>query len=798
MTVQSNDTIERYTVSGTGPYPFSFRIFDDTDLSVSALAPSGIDPVPLSSGDYTVTGENDTDGGSITLTSGAATTYSGYTLDIRSNTPISQPTSIKNQGTFLPVVHETAFDRIDRQVQDLARQVRQSFRYPDNVNLDAVMTNRSSWLSSYTFVNSSGILEPSPGISSVTLTQSVIGSLLYPRTAAEIAAPVTPVNYYNEPRPWYDAKRLGCALDGSTDDYTALNNIVTMAGSTNIGIVIDGPMLVGTNITLPRNIQLWFVGNGKIKPSSNKTITVNSKIQAGPWQIFDCSNSGAVIAGSLGGGQVFVNWWGAVDDDSTDNVAAILAAATAIAARTKGGIIYFPYTHSGVYRYTGTLYHYGSFVRFVGEGRGIYLTKTDTGTMLSASPTAHTGGTYTYYTNCSLENIYLSSTTADIGIDYSGYAYSTFRGFEIFITGNSKKLLYGVGEQGSAPYYNLFDDFALFGNNNGSTSTGSIGISMEEGAWSGGSNGPNANFFTNLRRAASLDYMIDVKAGNGNHFGNISGESIHEAYIRLNQRSADDSGTSSGSGAVNTFIDSGKSWTVNDWVSATVKITGGTGSGQSRRISANNGTTLTLEIFWTTLPDNTSTYEIYRGKAHNNKFSHLRGEGLSTSNPDFILSKPGAYKNTVDNYSVDSLGSGLQVNDVQKDPSNKYFDGDVITLPFLSTGIAAGTTIALTPTAGAAYYQGGYGLTGQFIVEQVNISCEGRSAGTATVTVTIDNSYTLAGVIDANKPDHIYIAGNTTIISGTGKKIHVSVTTDGSWAPTTADISVLVSVRMLP
>lgn len=52
-------------------------------------------------------------------------------------------------------------------------------------------------------------------------TVSDIGSLLYPRTAAEIAAGVTPTYYYYPP---YNLKRYGAVGDGTTDDATAVTN----------------------------------------------------------------------------------------------------------------------------------------------------------------------------------------------------------------------------------------------------------------------------------------------------------------------------------------------------------------------------------------------------------------------------------------------------------------------------------------------------------------------------------------------------------------------------------------------
>lgn len=645
------------------------------------------------------------------------------------------------------------------------------------------------------------------GTSSITfeivsgaVTQSSIGLSLYPRTTAEIAAGVTPVNFHEKPG---NILRHGTNTDpGTTDMRAAFFN--ANAGSNSL-FVASGNYRIASNLTITKSIE--FEQGAILVPDAGVTITINAPISAGPYQIFSTAAFGSLIRGTMCG-LVYVNWWGAVDDDSSDNGDEIRAAAAAVAARAStasglggGNVLTFPYTSTGVYRYSGTLYYYGSNVTWDFGSAGTTLRKTDTGTAVSASPTTHTVGQYTYYTKCKWINGLLYSESASIGIDFSGFAYSSFKGFEIVVKGNNRKCLYGAGNQGAAPYYNTFDDYALFGDNDGSTTTGSVGISMEEGAWTGGSAGPNANIFSNQRRAAALDYMVDLRAGNGNLFTNISGESISEDYFRLNHRSADDSGTSSGSNTAATINDTGKTWTVNQWAGATVVITGGTGSGQAQRIGSNTATAITLVYSWKTVPDNTSTYEIYKSAAHSNKFMNIRAEGNSGGNPNFINAKYGTKATSFKQYTVESLGSGAIVVDAQKDPSNNLWDGDLIAIPFVIGGVGAGATVEFPPELGSAYYRGGYSIPGQFVVESVSISCEGRTAGTATVTVTVGNTggtgYTLAGIINADNPDYVVVPGNNTLLNAEANKISVSVTSDGSWAPTTGDIGVIVMARLV-
>lgn len=68
------------------------------------------------------------------------------------------------------------------------------------------------------------------------------------------------------------------------------------------------------------------------------------------------------------------------------------------------------------------------------------------------------------------------------------------------------------------------------------------------------------------------------------------------------------SGTAS-AGASTSLTDSTKTWVAHAYIGAWVKITGGTGVGQTRKISENTTTQITVAA-WTTNPDTTSTYEI--------------------------------------------------------------------------------------------------------------------------------------------------------------------------------------------
>lgn len=74
-----------------------------------------------------------------------------------------------------------------------------------------------------------------------------------------------------------------------------------------------------------------------------------------------------------------------------------------------------------------------------------------------------------------------------------------------------------------------------------------------------------------------------------------------------------------------TGVTTGKTWATGQWISSQVRITGGTGAGQIRTITANTGDTLTVAT-WTTNPDATSTYVI----EGNDNFLYLLGNNAVT------------------------------------------------------------------------------------------------------------------------------------------------------------------------
>jgi hypothetical protein len=283
MTVAVNDTIERYTITGAGPYAYTWRIFNDTDLQVHALS-SASPPVPTLLTyltHYTVAGANAAAGGSITLTAAALAAFIGYTLDIRANTPEDQPTSIRNQARFLPEIHEDAFDYLSRQVQDLSRRVDASFRYPDNEILSGQVPSAAARKGFFLFWDTLTGALTTALISSVTMTQSLIGQLLNPQTPAEAAAGVVPVNHWNKAG---NVLRYGTnTTPGTTDMTTAIQAALNQRAQGGARIYVPaGTYRHTAALSYPLSLTpLYMYGDGQFASVITTALNIENLTNAG-------------------------------------------------------------------------------------------------------------------------------------------------------------------------------------------------------------------------------------------------------------------------------------------------------------------------------------------------------------------------------------------------------------------------------------------------------------------------------------------------------------------------------------
>lgn len=497
---------------------------------------------------------------------------------------------------------------------------------------------------------------------------------------------------------------------------------------------------------------------------------------------------------------VSVKDFGAVGDGIADDTSAIQAA---IDSSASGIEVFLP---PGTYKTTATIFLKRSGVHLVGSGFSstfIKFVNASGGVALSG----HVDGSTSLVTisSCSMVNFTVLSeaaaTDASKVLDITSFAYSLFD-----ISAQTKRtngvIFYGQGNNGSSPYYNRIKSPGLFGGDGaGGTNYTQKALHFAQGLWTGGSNGPNANIIGPIQRAAAIDMLVDIQAGNGNMFSNISGESINSVYFRLNSNPSVESGTSSGANGHLTLKDTSKAWTVNQFLNHGLQITSGTGAGQCRIVGNNTSTELTLREPWSIHPDATSQYSLYTGKASANKFVEVRAEGLSSLNPDFIQALPGTDRNEFSNCEVQSLGAGVYVRDDSGSPRNSWFAGSraVMVHSISSPGNNANINIYARNSV-----FGGASFAGNYVLEWVKVALTSGAADIATInldaggTVTGNGSPNMKIIVPGGFTLGMAMPGSTDRSSqlGTNKGLFLNLQTGAAFGAT-SNVNITYAVTLV-
>lgn len=119
--------------------------------------------------------------------------------------------------------------------------------------------------------------------------------------------------------------------------FATLADAIAAVGSTDKTIVISDGQAVISNLVIPVNVTLEFLCGGMLNPATGITVTVNGKVNAGLYQIF--GGNGDIVFGGDNIDKVFVQWFGATGDGTTDDTVSIQAASDSC---SEGNILYFP------------------------------------------------------------------------------------------------------------------------------------------------------------------------------------------------------------------------------------------------------------------------------------------------------------------------------------------------------------------------------------------------------------------------------------------------------------------------
>lgn len=306
MTIASTlDFLQIPCNGATTQFSFNNKIFLAADLIVTlldpfgnlyAFVPTGFNTFtnPATGLSYTVFNV-DVDSGCFIAFTAAPT--SGWTLDLRTSIAELQSTSIKNQGSFLPELHEEFFDKATRMLQDLLRRTYTfGIHGPDIEN--------TPWPALPSAAIRKGmqiIFDPITGVPTVGVpnTQVITQGLLAPflnlqQTPAESANGIVPSNLGYVPG---NILRYGADPTGVASSWTALKNAVTVCKATGAVVIVPaGNFLIDTvNGTINLSyVTIWGTGvtDGSATPTAAGSVlsitgAVNSPFTMGPGVTFD-------------------------------------------------------------------------------------------------------------------------------------------------------------------------------------------------------------------------------------------------------------------------------------------------------------------------------------------------------------------------------------------------------------------------------------------------------------------------------------------------------------------------------
>ena len=128
-------------------------------------------------------------------------------------------------------------------------------------------------------------------------------------------------------------KDFGAVCDGVADDTTEVQAAISAVSSDDVTLIIPGPTLISSNLTFAPTTQLQFQNGGKfIGAAGTEVVTLQRAPNAFIQQIFENCEPIATT-----GMTVYPEWFGAVKDNSTDDLVAFNMAIAFL--QNVGGII---------------------------------------------------------------------------------------------------------------------------------------------------------------------------------------------------------------------------------------------------------------------------------------------------------------------------------------------------------------------------------------------------------------------------------------------------------------------------
>ena len=238
MTISTTDSRISYNGNGvTTVFSFPYRFLANGDLVVVSVDAAGVETVKTLTTDYTITGAGDDAGGSVTMLVAPA---SGTRLIIYRDTEVVQEVDYISGDPFPAETHERALDRLTMIAQEIAPNLARAITLPvgDASGLNESLPAAANRLDRFiVFDAATGATEVS------TVTQTQVASAVAAAYAAGSTADA--ITFLQEgtgavsrsvQAKLRDQENLspvdfGAVGDGTTDDTTAISNMVTAQAS---------------------------------------------------------------------------------------------------------------------------------------------------------------------------------------------------------------------------------------------------------------------------------------------------------------------------------------------------------------------------------------------------------------------------------------------------------------------------------------------------------------------------------------------------------------------------------------
>lgn len=283
--------IQYTATSNQTVFAYPFEITQDSDLVVLV---NGVNPG--TDVGYTVSGQGNTTGGNVTFTSGQA---AGTIVTLYRDCTISRVTQLTQNGGFFSASFNAEFNKIYLILQDHDDQLNGggpgfALRIPyTNTPAPTTLLASGSYANKYLAFDSNGNPTPAALTSSGTVTQALVGGLIWPQHAGEIANSITPSNYGYV---WGDVRRYGAVPDsGTTNNQTPFQNAITAnAGYYPVLVDAGGAGYYGgftTVLTVPANSTIIFRGNTEM-------VWASTTASSGPTVVGSACRPGFSITGS--------------------------------------------------------------------------------------------------------------------------------------------------------------------------------------------------------------------------------------------------------------------------------------------------------------------------------------------------------------------------------------------------------------------------------------------------------------------------------------------------------------------